>query len=179
VIVYSSTRAEFTQDVFSNRLEQKILAALGHRVGRREIQSWQISMQYMNNVLLDGDIAEDAGVAIEYTVPLTSKRVDFILTGQDDDDRDAAVIVELKQWTDVRPTAKDAVVETFVGNAIREVTHPSYQAWTYAALIRDFNATVQDGDIQVGGGRQPAGGVHAAGASRALRHPQRRTACGV
>lgn len=62
MIVYSATRAEFTQDVFSNRLELKILAALGHRVRRREVRSsWQNSMQYMNNVLLDGNIAGDAG----------------------------------------------------------------------------------------------------------------------
>ncbi len=149
MIVYSATRAEFTGDVFSSQIEQKILDALKHRVGRSMVASWRNSLQYMNNVLLDGAIAEDAGVAIEYTVPLTSKRVDFILTGQDADNRDTAVIVELKQWTDVRATAKDAIVETFVGGAVREVTHPSYQAWTYAALIRDFNVTVQDGDVSL------------------------------
>ncbi|MEX2122799.1 MAG: DNA/RNA helicase domain-containing protein [Woeseia sp.] len=149
MIVYSATRAEFTRDVFSNQIEQKILDALKHGAGRSMIASWRNSMQYMNNVLLDGGIAEDAGVAIEYMVPLTSKRVDFILTGQDADNRDTAIIVELKQWTDVRATAKDAIVETWVGNAVREVTHPSYQAWTYAALIRDFNATVQDDDISL------------------------------
>ena len=30
-----------------------------------------------------------------------------------------------------------------------EVTHPSYQAWTYAALIRDFNVEVQDRGISL------------------------------
>src|SRR5690606_8946148 len=91
----------------------------------------------------------DAGVAIEYKVPLTSKRVDFILTGKDAEDCDTAVIVELKQWSDVKATVKDAVVETWVGNSFREMAHPSYQAWTYAALIRDFNTAVQDGDIRL------------------------------
>ena len=104
-------------------------------------------MQYMNNVLISGDIPEDAGVAIEYQVPLTSKRVDFILSGADGEKRDTAVIVELKQWSDVAETRKDAIVSTFVGGSVREVTHPSYQAWTYAALIRDFNVEVQEGNI--------------------------------
>ncbi len=36
---------------------------------------------------------------------------------------------------------------TFVGGAQREVTHPSYQAWTHAALIRDFNVEVREGGI--------------------------------
>ncbi len=40
-------------------------------------------MQYMNNVLADGNIPDDAGVAVEYKGPLTSRRVDFILTGTD------------------------------------------------------------------------------------------------
>ena len=58
-------------------------------------------MQFMNNALVIADIPAKAQVAIEYRVPLTAKRVDFILTGQDVDDRDTAVIVELKQWSDV------------------------------------------------------------------------------
>jgi len=153
VIVYSASRAEFTQDVYSNLIEQKILRALKERAGTgtglREIESWKNSMQYMNNVLVEGEIPEDAGVAIEYKVPLTSKRVDFILTGKDAEDCDTAVIVELKQWSDVKATVKDAVVETWVGNSFREMAHPSYQAWTYAALIRDFNTAVQDGDIRL------------------------------
>lgn len=153
MIVYSATRSEFTKDVFSNQIEKKILSALKLKAGmstsKSEIESWKNSMQYMNNVLVDGHIPEDAGVAIEYKVPLTSKRVDFILTGQDEHRRDSAVIVELKQWSEVSATTKDAIVETFVGGRIREVTHPSYQAWTYASLINDFNVAVQDGDIRL------------------------------
>jgi len=160
MIVYSATRSEFTEDVFSNQIEKKILAALKLKAGmstsKREIESWKNSMQYMNNILVDGDIPEDAGVAIEYKVPLTSKRVDFILTGVDHQERDAAVIVELKQWSDVSPTVMDAVVKTFVGGGVREQTHPSYQAWTYATLIRDFNVAVQEGDIQL----QPCAYLH-------------------
>ena len=151
MIVYSASRAEFTSDVFSNQIEKKILDAFSMRFGRRttkaEIESWKNSMQYMNNVLMAGDIPDDAGVAIEYQVPLTSKRVDFILSGIDGENRDTAIIIELKQWSDVIETRKDAIVETFVAGAIREVAHPSYQAWTYAALIRDFNVEVQEGNI--------------------------------
>ena len=91
MIVYSATRSEFTKDVFSNQIEEKILSALKLKAGmstsKSEIESWKNSMQYMNNVLVDGDIPDDAGVAIEYKVPLTSKRVDFILAGQDEDQK--------------------------------------------------------------------------------------------
>ena len=151
MIVYSASRAEFSEDVFSNQIEQKILDAFASRLGRStsrsEIESWKNSMQYMNSVLVSGEIPDDAGVAIEYQVPLTSKRVDFILSGADENHRDTVVIVELKQWSKVSATQKDAIVETYIGKGLREVTHPSYQAWTYAALIRDFNVEVQEGKI--------------------------------
>jgi len=39
---------------------------------------------------------------------------------------------------------KDGIVETYVGGGLREVTHPSYQAWSYASLLEDFNETVQE-----------------------------------
>ena len=153
MIVYSSTRRGFGHDVLSNNIEQQILDRFSEKIGQRpstgEIQSWKNSLQYMNNALTYGEIPDDAGVAIEYRVPLTSKRVDFILSGIDENQQDALVIVELKQWSKIEKTNKDAIIRTFVGRGLREVTHPSYQAWTYATLIRDFNVEVQKGNISL------------------------------
>lgn len=54
------------------------------------------------------------------------------------------IIVELKQWDKVNPVdGQDALVETYTGNAMRKVVHPSYQAWSYAAMIYDYNQNVQ------------------------------------
>lgn len=153
MIVYSATRQEFSDDVISNQIELRILDAFQTRlrrsVSRSEVAAWKNSMQYMNNVLVSGDIAPDAGVAIEYTIPQSAKRIDFILTGKDEQQRDTAVIVELKQWTEAKATDRDAIVETYVGGGVRETPHPSYQAWTYAALIRDYNEAAQDNQIQL------------------------------
>ena len=110
----------------------------------------------MHNALDCGEIPDDAGVAIEYRIPLTSRRVDFMLSGTDSEDRDSVVIVELKQWSDVEMTWKDAIVRTWLGGSLREVTHPSYQAWTYAALIQDFNEEIQDSNISL----QPCAYLH-------------------
>lgn len=153
MIVYSASRREFTEDVYSNQIEVRILDILRSRrigfIGESEVRAWKNSMQYVNNILVDGDIPDDAGVAIEYIIPQTAKRIDFILTGKDQDSRDTAVIIELKQWTDAQLTDCDGIVRTFVGRAHRDVAHPSYQAWTYAALIEDFNEAVQDDEIQL------------------------------
>lgn len=153
MLIYAADKSQFVQHVRGNHIDERILenmemAGLGG-VSPSEVASWRHSMQYMKNVLEDSAIPDDAGVAIEYQIPQTAKRVDFILTGRNPEDRDTAVIVELKQWESVDATAKDAIVETFLGGAVREVAHPSYQAWTYAALLEDFNETVQEEAIDL------------------------------
>ena len=65
-------------------------------------------MPYMSNVINDSNIPDDAGIAIEYKIPQTSKRIDFIITGGNGENKKVAVIVELKQWSDgVSLTEKD------------------------------------------------------------------------
>ena len=98
----------------------------------------------MFQVLVDPEIPASAGVSIEYNIPLTNRRVDFILTGKDANRQDTAVIVELKQWQEAQITSKDAIVKTRFQHGVKETNHPSYQAWSYAALIEDYNQTVRD-----------------------------------
>lgn len=123
-------------------------------------------MLYMNNILTDAAIPGNAGVSIEYKVPQTSNRIDFILTGKDQDKADTAVIVELKQWSEVKLTGKDAIVETFLGGGEREVNHPSYQAWSYAALLYDFNETVREENITL----KPCAYLHNCEANDVINH---------
>lgn len=147
MIVYLATKTEFKADILSNRIEEKILASfkgvLGSSVGDSELAAWRNSLPYMDRVLDDPDIPQDTGVAIEYNIPQTGKRIDMILTGTNHDRQRTAVIVELKQWQKAAATRKDAIVSTFVGGREREVSHPSYQAWSYAMLIEDFNESVR------------------------------------
>jgi len=153
MIVYSSTKKNFVIDVVTNQIEKTILTSfvreLGHSTGKAEVASWRNSMQYMNNIISDPEIPDDAGVAIEYKIPQTSKRIDFILTGTDSEDRKTAILIELKQWSEADLTDMDGVVRTFVGGNKREVSHPSYQVWSYATLLEDYNANVQDQNVSL------------------------------
>ena len=107
-------------------------------------------MNYMYKVLNDDEIPPNAGVAIEFNIPQTSKRVDFIISGYGTDSDSEMVIVELKQWETLNEVAgTDALVDTFTGGVNRRVVHPSYQAWSYAQLIRDYNASVQDRRVKL------------------------------
>ena len=98
---------------------------------------------------MDNEIPNDAGVIIEYQIPQTSKRIDFILTGQDENENNYAILIELKQWSECEITDKDAVVTTYVGKRNREVSHPSYQVWSYASLLEGFNEAVYTSNIHL------------------------------
>lgn len=153
MLVYASTKSGFIEDVNSDSIDEKILASfrrhLGQSAAGNEVRSWRNSMLYMREVLRHDDIPSDAGVAIEFTLPQSRKRIDFILSGKNASSQATVVIVELKQWESAKATNMDGVVRTFVGKGERDVTHPSYQAWTYAALLQDFNEAVQSEQIDL------------------------------
>jgi DUF2075 family protein len=153
MIVYQENKETFMRQVRESQIEYIIhdnfKRNLGRDTSQNEVNSWKNSMQYMRNVLDDTDIPGDAKISIECQVPNTSKRIDFIITGQTETHQDCAVIVELKQWETATATDLDGVVKTYVGGAVREVSHPSYQAWSYAALLQGFNAAVEDQQIKL------------------------------
>ena len=153
MLVYEGIKSGFIDDVNLNRIVDKIYDKYKQFFGRTsesQLNSWKNSMQYMRGVLDDREIPDNAGVAIEFNIPTTSKRIDFILSGRDNSKKDSVIIIELKQWeTCTAVEGKDAIVSTFTGGGIREVAHPSYQAMSYANLIKDFNETVQLDEIRL------------------------------
>lgn len=171
MIVYSATKARFHDDVMTNDIDGIILSAFesatGRTTGRSEISSWKSSLEYMERVLSDDEIPFDAGVAIEYHLPQTSKRIDFILTGRDRDRRESAILVELKQWEKAELTQSDAVVITRFKHGPAETLHPSYQAWSYKRLLEDFNQTVQEEQI----GLHPCAYLHNYQDDGVITHP--------
>lgn len=153
MIIYEAEISEFLDDVANEVIVDRLYGVYQEKIGRTsksEIRSWDHSLQRMSNVLRDRDIPQDAKAAIEFKIPNTGKRVDFIIAGHDGE-TDHAVIVELKQWERVEKNERlDAVVvETYLGGATRQTTHPSYQAWSYAALIEDFNEEVRNRPIHL------------------------------
>ncbi len=152
MIVYEATKELFVEDVIQDRIEEnideKFYNKMGYHTSQSERNAWKNSMEYMLKVLIDSNIPSNIGVAIEYKIPNTSKRVDFIITGFDENRKNVAVIVELKQWEKASiVSGKDGIVEAYTGHALREVAHPSYQAWTYATIIEDYNENVQQKQI--------------------------------
>ena len=153
MIVYQSTKEGFLEDVLNNEIDTKINQAFYDHLGRHtspnEVLSWTNSMMHMGNVLRDNEIASNAGISIEFQIPLTSQRIDFIITGLNEHQKEQVIIIELKQWSSAQLTDKDAMVRTRFQHGETETVHPSYQAWSYAALIESYNQTVRDEQINL------------------------------
>ena len=154
MIVYDGLKTDFLtsceNDSIAMEIEENILSKLGRHTPKSEFRSWENSLNYMYKVMNDDDIPSDAGIAIEFNIPQTSKRVDFMISGYDQDEKPGMVIVELKQWdslTEVKGT--DALVETYINGGLHRLVHPSYQAWSYAQLIKDYNQEVQEKNISL------------------------------
>jgi DUF2075 family protein len=155
MLVYHKKKFQFDNDVVLNSIADYIKKELiRHGINDQsvsEYNSWNNSMQFMHNVLEDPSIPDDADISIEYQIPLTSKRVDFIIAGADKENKDNVVIIELKQWSTASKIDKvqSHSVMTFVGGAERAEPHPCYQAYSYAVHIKDFSEVVDEGNISL------------------------------
>lgn len=150
-LIYTWTKKQLNTDIFKidDILEKKFFDILWHKISPNERASHRNSLMYMNAILSDEEIPETCGVSIEYHIPQTSKRIDFIITWKDQNQKDHVVIIELKQWQEAQLTGKDGIVATRFQHWLKETAHPSYQARSYAALLEGFNATVYMDNIQL------------------------------
>jgi len=153
MIIYQNRKKNFVEDVGSGMIEKIVADAFKQRTGGKvspsEINSWQESLLRMGFQLMGEDMPNDAMVSIEYRIPNTSKRIDFIMTGEDENNEENVVVIELKQWAEAKLTKKDGVVTTRFRHGETETSHPSYQAWSYCALLNNFNETVYEEGIKL------------------------------
>ena len=161
MIVYQETKKKFLNDVrldlIEEKIERKVFERLHKKTAHNEFSSWMNSMQYMYKVLEVKSIPDDSVIAIEYRIPNSNKRVDFIISGEDELGRESAVIIELKQWQKLEKVdSKEAVVKTHLQGRMVETTHPSYQAWSYVSMIEDYNEDVRKYKINL----QPCAYLH-------------------
>lgn len=162
MIVYQASKRQFIHDTFNDDIEfvlsQQYLRTTGRQPAPAEFKAWQNSLFEVGKVLKDEALPDDMGVALEYTVPQTSKRIDVLLTGEDEAGTPKLLIIELKQWSEAKFSEKDGIIWARRGGKAGETEgpHPSYQAWSYAALLNDFNTAVYEGGVAL----QPCAYLH-------------------
>ena len=148
--LYQGTTAQFigdaTQARLANQLAARFFDEFGYRPSPSEVTSWRNSLLAMASVLQLADL-RDQGILVELRLPLSSKRLDVLITGQNPTTGDAAVVVELKQWTEVgRSNITDCVTVDFGGRLVDHL-HPSRQVAQYQRYLVDTHPAFSEGGI--------------------------------
>lgn len=152
MISYLATKEIFLKDAPS--IEDKIKDAVKKNfnlsVGQSEYTSWRNSLgNAMFHVVNSDLIPKDAGIAIEYRVNGRKYRIDFLITGKNTSGIDSLAIIELKQWTDIEFSDLQDHVSTRLGSGKSDERHPSYQAWSYASHLKNFNEFIYESGVDV------------------------------
>lgn len=152
MISYLATKDEFLRD--APQIEDKIRDAVKRKfnlnVGQSEYTSWRNSLgNAMFHVVNSDLIPKDAGIAVEYRVNGRKYRIDFLITGKNASGEDSLSIIELKQWTEINFSDLQDHVRTRLGGGLSDERHPSYQAWSYASHLKNFNEFIYETEVDV------------------------------
>jgi uncharacterized protein len=122
----------------SEMLAEHLRMAAGIGTSPAERRSWDHSLPILAADLVQAGLGQ-IEMLIEYQLPLSSKRVDVILAGQDRrTGGDAYLVVELKQWSHAELYEEDpnlVLVEHMGGDP---KLHPALQAKGYCEYIADY-----------------------------------------
>jgi DUF2075 family protein len=137
-----------SEDFVEEAVQKQIAARLGDtyydyyrfRASASEFTSWRNSLSALAYQLRYSGV-RDHGVVLEMQLPLSSARLDAFIFGRSRAGRDAAVLVELKQWSEAAPSEWDDCVETWLGGGVRKVLHPCVQARSYAQYLEDMHSS--------------------------------------
>ena len=153
MIIYKGKVSEFHNDVelgvIADKLEELFIKYNIGKESRGEYRAWNNSLEVVSSTLKTSSVNDDLNVAIEYQIPLTSKRVDFLISGLNDDEIETVVAIELKQWDSVEVTNLENCVKTYVDGRNTVLVHPSQQILSYCQIISNFNVSVQEDNIQM------------------------------
>jgi hypothetical protein len=148
--LYSGMTVDFVADATRNRIAGKLKTAFfdyfRYEPSPSEVNSWQNSLRAMSDAIEVGSL-EDHGIVVELQLPLSSRRLDCMLTGRDAGDRPQAVVVELKQWEHTEPSPIEDCVSVRIGGAIRDVLHPSAQVGGYHRYLMDVHTAFSEGSV--------------------------------
>ena len=138
--LYSGTTKSLIEDSTCNRIATKLKDAFftefRYQPSVGEVNSWNNSLRAVSQVFQAACLL-DHGVLLELQLPLTSKRLDCLVTGYDAAKTSNAVIIELKQWSGCKSASGKNEVATFVGGNVRDVLHPSVQVGQYMTYLVD------------------------------------------
>src|SRR3972149_2047389 len=145
--LYAGTTGDFVADATRNNiarlLESAFVEHFRHRPSPAEVRSWEESLARLGLVVNSAKLT-DHGIFLEYQLPQNSRRIDALITGADKDQRENAVIVELKQWQESEASDAEAMVTTWLGGELRDMLDPSVQAQGYPDYLAGMHTAFNE-----------------------------------
>ena len=152
MIIFSCLKKEFDLYVKEGIISNKVYGAYKEKMGKKtklnQIKSWANSLPMMSFILQD--LPDNTGISIEFNIPLTSKRIDLVVSGYNLNREPVLLLFELKQWeviSDVK--SEDAIIKTIISNKEKISLHPSYQVMCYAELLLNYNNYIDESHVHV------------------------------
>ena len=142
---FNGTGAYAIENIVSERMRLCGINAFDESQKR----AWANSLPEMAKILRNSQINGTVDVAIEYKIHQSRDRIDFLICGQDENNRKNIVIVELKQWSVVSKSNKKNFVHTIGGHGEGDYWHPSYQAANYSQLLINFNEYIREKKVSI------------------------------
>jgi hypothetical protein len=146
--LYSGSINQFVEDTIQNQIAIKLRSAFfdyfGYNPPESEVRSWRDSLRAVKDVFSMAGFT-DHGIFLEYVLPFCSQRLDCMICGRDNEGKDNAVIIELKQWEKCESGFSDKVV-TWVGGGNKEVLHPSAQVCQYKEYLEQNHSAFYETD---------------------------------
>ena len=145
--IYEGNVGQFIEDTVQNRISDKLGANFEEYYGRRanpaESRSWTNSLQFLKNAVEQAS-PKDNMIVLEYELPYSTQRIDCLLFGKGQGEKENVVLIELKQWEKAKDCDIEENVLTFVGGGERMVPHPSFQVKGYHFYLKDFMQVFQE-----------------------------------
>lgn len=145
--LYSGSSSQFIKDSVLNQIAEKLktafFASFRYNPSPGEINSWRNSLRAIAQVFEYSGLT-DNGILLEYQLPMTSKRLDCLICGKDENGKSNAIIIELKQWEKCFESDAPNEVMAYVGGAQRDVLHPSVQVGQYKMYLEDTHTVFYD-----------------------------------
>ena len=133
-------------------ISDKVYSAYKEKYKRKtkynQIKAWANSLPIMAQVI--DELPDNVGIILEYNIPLTSKSIDMIITGYNENKIPVMILIELKQWSYSRVIKSvDGVVRTKINKHEKNVLHPAYQVLSYAQILNNYNINIEKEKINI------------------------------
>lgn len=155
--IYQENLRTFNQDILNGVLTQKLDDALKKEhigISLSQDNTFEDSLPKLAYIFSANYIDQDVQCCIEYRIRQSGGyRIDFMLSGYDDENNKNVVVIELKRWSrdnvSLIPYSNNVYAYVAKNVGYKETAHPSFQSYNYCDLMNLFYDEVNSGKIKL------------------------------